>query len=282
MPKIHALENKPGVRDMSLNLEQELEVAQEAAKAAGKVVMSYYEGDYHVKDKTPNNPVTTADFKADALLKKQLKESFPGYGWLSEESKDDLSRLEKEFVWVVDPIDGTKEFITGVPEFVISIGLAQNGQPVLGVLLNPVKGELYAATRGNGAFLNGRKLQVSNTTELSQASLLVSRTETRNGHVDKFTDYIKAFKPTGSVAYKLCLAAAGVGGVFVSVYSKNEWDICAGDMVVQEAGGTMSDIYGNPVTYNNRATKIKDGIIAGNSSIANQMFELTRQLDGRD
>jgi 3'-phosphoadenosine 5'-phosphosulfate (PAPS) 3'-phosphatase len=81
------------------------------------------------------------------------------------------------------------------------------------------------------------------------------------------------------VAYKLCLAAAGEGDVFVSVYSKNEWDICAGDLVVQEAGGTMSDIYGNSVTYNNKKTKIKDGIIAGNSTIAQQMLELTNKLD---
>ncbi len=181
---------------------------------------------------------------------------------------------------MVDPIDGTKEFITGIPEFVISIGLVQHGDPIAGVLFNPVKGEMYAASKGNGAYLNGRKLSVSKTEKLNQASLLVSRTETRNGHVDKFTDYIKEFKPTGSVAYKLGLAAAGVGDVFVSVYSKNEWDICAGDIIVQEAGGTMTDIYGEPVTYNNRETKIQDGIIAGNATIAQQMLALTKELDG--
>lgn len=265
---------------MSQKYEKELQIAQESAEAAAKVVMKYYEGSYHVEDKTPNNPVTTADFEADSLLKEKLGNAFPEYGWLSEESKDNPERLDKEYVWVVDPIDGTKEFITGIPEFVISIGLVRKGEPVVGVLTNPVKGEMYAASKGQGSYLNGRKLSVSKTTELSRATLLVSRTETKNGHVDKFTEYIKAFKPTGSVAYKLCLAAAGDGDVFVSVYSKNEWDICAGDLVVREAGGTMSDIYGNSVSYNNKETKIKDGIIAGNSTIAQQMLELTNKLDG--
>lgn len=262
-----------------LEYENQLKLAQEAAQAAGDVVLNYYEGDYHVEQKSRNNPVTTADFESDKLLKKMLGQAYPEYGWLSEESKDNPERLDKEFVWVVDPIDGTKEFITGIPEFVISIGLVRNGQPVVGVLFNPVKGQMFAASKGGGTYLNGMQVYVSGTTLLDQASLLVSRTETRNGHVEKFSSYIKEFRPTGSVAYKLCLAAAGEGDVFVSVYSKNEWDVCAGDLVVQEAGGTMSDIYGNPVAYNKEKTKIQDGIIAGNPTIARQMLDLTKQLD---
>ncbi|MEJ2051438.1 MAG: 3'(2'),5'-bisphosphate nucleotidase CysQ [Calditrichota bacterium] len=266
---------------MSQSFQKELQVAQEAAKQAGKVVMQYFEGDYHIEQKSRNNPVTTADFESDRVLKEQLSGAFPEYGWLSEESKDSLDRLDKEMVWVVDPIDGTKEFITGIPEFVISIGLVQGERPVVGILFNPVKGEMYAGSKGAGAFLNGRRLAVSDTRELQQATLLVSRTESRNGHVDKFTDFIKAFKPTGSVAYKLGLAAAGIGDVFVSVYSKNEWDICAGDLLVHEAGGIMSDIYGNEISYNKKDTKIHDGIIAGNEAIARQMLELTEQLDSQ-
>jgi len=268
---------------MAHDFQKELQTAKDAARAAGDVVMQYYEaGDYDVAEKSRNNPVTTADTEADTLLKERLKNAFPEYGWLSEESKDNPERLDKELVWVVDPIDGTKEFIWGIPEFVISVGLVQNGEPVVGVLLNPVENELYSASKGNCAFLNDERIHVSETTELSDASLLVSRTETRNGHVDKFSDYIGQFKPTGSVAYKLCLASVGRGDVFVSVYSKNEWDVCAGDLVVREAGGTMSDIYGNTVTYNNKVTKIKDGIIAGNATIAEQMLALTKRLDGQE
>lgn len=268
---------------MSKDFSKELQAAKDAARAAGDVVMQYYEaGNYDVAEKSRNNPVTTADTEADTLLKVKLQNAFPEYGWLSEESKDNPERLDKELVWVVDPIDGTKEFIYGIPEFVISIGLVLNGDPVVGVLFNPVEKELYSATRDGGAFLNDEQISVSETTELSDASLLVSRTETRNGHVDKFSDYIGEFKPTGSVAYKLCLASAGRGDVFVSVYSKNEWDVCAGDLVVREAGGTMSDIYGNPVVYNKKVTKINDGIIAGNAAIADQMLALTKKLDGQE
>lgn len=256
----------------------ELELTQEAVKEAGELILNYYEGDYHVEQKSVNNPVTTADYKADKLLKERLTEAFPEYGWLSEESRDKPERLEKEVVWVVDPLDGTKEFIYGVPEFVVSVGLVRKGVPVLGVLYNPVKGEMYAASKGTGAYLNGDRITVSTTEALADATLLVSRTESKNGHVDKFADYIRAFKPTGSVAYKLCLAAAARGDVFVSVYSKNEWDVCAGHLVVQEAGGTMSDIYGDGITYNRKDTKIQDGIIAGNSEIARQMRELVEQL----
>jgi len=265
---------------MGNQYQEELKVAQESAEAAGKTILKYYEGDYHVEQKSRNNPVTTADYEADTLLKDQLKKAFPEYGWLSEESKDQPERLEKDMVWVVDPLDGTKEFIYGIPEFVVSIGLVRNSEPVLGVLYNPVQGEMYAAAKGGGAFLNGDKISVSQTRKLSDARLLVSRTESKNGHVNKFADHIRAFKPTGSVAYKLGLAAAARGDVFVSVYSKNEWDVCAGHLIVQEAGGTMSDIYGNEIRYNNKATKIRDGIIAGNGEIARQMVELVRELDG--
>ncbi len=264
---------------MSTDYRDELQVTQEAVAAAGKVIMKYYEGDYHVEQKGVNNPVTTADFEADSLLKERLTEAFPDYGWLSEESKDQPERLEKELVWVVDPLYGTEEFIYGVPEFVVSVGLVRDGEPVLGVLYNPVHGKMYAASKGQGAYLNGDRIRVSDTESLADASLLVSRTESKNGHVDKFADYIRAFKPTGSVAYKLCLAAAARGDLFVSVYSKNEWDVCAGHLVVNEAGGVMSDIYGEPVTYNRQETKIRDGIIAGNKTIARQMQELVRELN---
>ncbi|HKJ69146.1 MAG TPA: inositol monophosphatase family protein, partial [bacterium] len=94
---------------MSTPFRKELQIAQQAAEAAGKVILQYYEGDYHVAQKSRNNPVTTADFEADTLLKEQLLTPFPEYGWLSEESKDDLARLDQEIIWVVDPIDGTKE-----------------------------------------------------------------------------------------------------------------------------------------------------------------------------
>ena len=120
-------------------MKNELNVAINAAKEAGKIILTYYKSDFAIKEKGFGNPVTTADIAADDYLKKTLTNYFPDYGWLSEETVDAMDRLSKSRIWIVDPIDGTKEFIHGTDEFVVSIGLVENGRPVLGVIYNPVK-----------------------------------------------------------------------------------------------------------------------------------------------
>ena len=137
---------------------KELNLAVRAAKEAGAIIMEYYKADYEIHDKGYHNPVTTADHAADSLLKEMLTESCPDYGWLSEETVDSPDRLSKERVWVVDPLDGTKEFIEGVPQFVVSIAIVENGEPVVGVLYNPVTKDTFAAAKGEGAFLNDKPI----------------------------------------------------------------------------------------------------------------------------
>jgi myo-inositol-1(or 4)-monophosphatase len=122
-----------------------------AARAAGVEVMKWFRTDLEVILKSPDQPVTKADLASDAILKRMLLDSRPEYGWLSEETADTADRLSREYVWMVDPIDGTRSFIAGRPEFTISIGLAQNGVPVLGVVFNPSTDELYTASAGAGA-----------------------------------------------------------------------------------------------------------------------------------
>ena len=112
--------------------------ATTAAHEAGNIIHSFFHSEYYVKMKGKGNPVTEADIAADDILKKMLTSEFPDYGWLSEETRDTPNRLTKERVWVVDPIDGTKEFIEGIPNFVVSIGLVENGTPILGVIHNPI------------------------------------------------------------------------------------------------------------------------------------------------
>ena len=130
----------------------ELSIAKDAAIEAGGLILSYYKADYEIKDKGYHNPVTTADHAADARLKEILTGNYPNYGWLSEETVDSKQRLERDRVWVVDPLDGTKEFIEGVPHFVVSIALVENGQPILGVLYNPVTTETFTAVKDQGAY----------------------------------------------------------------------------------------------------------------------------------
>ena len=130
----------------------ELETGKIAAKKAGDAIKKYYKAKYEIKEKSHKNPVTTADFEADRIIKDVLMSKFPSYGWLSEETVDSPLRLSKERVWVVDPLDGTKEFIEGVPNFVVSIALVDCGVPVIGIIYNPVLNELFYASKGNGAF----------------------------------------------------------------------------------------------------------------------------------
>jgi fructose-1,6-bisphosphatase/inositol monophosphatase family enzyme len=144
----------------------------------------------------------------------------PDYGWLSEERADSPERLSRSRVWIVDPLDGTKEFIAGRPEFVVSIGLADNGQPTLGVLFNPITDELFSAVCGHGAFLNGRRIYCTRTESLPAAHLIVSRTETAAGLWQAHLHQFKSIAPYGSVAYKLAKVAAGYADLHISLNPK--------------------------------------------------------------
>ena len=139
----------------------ELNIAINAAAEAGEVILKYYQSDYEIKDKGFQNPVTTADHESDRALREILTNAYPDYGWLSEETIDSKSRLQKKKVWVVDPLDGTKEFIEGVPHFVVSIALVESGRPILGVLYNPVTKETFTAYKGMGARLNDELIKCS-------------------------------------------------------------------------------------------------------------------------
>ena len=168
-------------------------LAKETAIKAGVLILKYFNADYEIQNKSYNNPVTTADKEADKLIKKNLLAANPNYGWLSEETKDSPDRLEKKFVWVVDPIDGTKEFIEGVPNFVVSIALVKNNDPILGVLYNPVTGEVFSAVKDKGAFLNGEPIFCSKKNDLNQMIILNSRSETNRGLWRSYSSIFKRF-----------------------------------------------------------------------------------------
>jgi myo-inositol-1(or 4)-monophosphatase len=176
-------------------------------------------------------------------------------GWLSEETADNPSRLAEGSVWVVDPLDGTKEFVAGVPEYVVAVGLVMDGAPVLGVVHNPRTGDTFWATRGGGAFRNGRAIRVA-----EGSRLLASRSETKRGEFAPFTEW--QVDAVGSIQYKLALIAAGDGAVTLSRGPKHEWDVCAGALIVEEAGGRVTDMFGEPLRYNQPFPKVP-GILAG-------------------
>jgi myo-inositol-1(or 4)-monophosphatase len=234
----------------------ELELAVGAAREAGDLVLRYFRQDTPVEYKSEDQPVTEADVRADALLRERLIGARPGYGWLSEETKDAPDRLRRDRVWIVDPIDGTNSFILGIPEYVVSIALARHGRVEVGVVYNPSTDELFHAVRGGGAFRNGERIRVSG----SVGSLLASRSDLQSGEFDPLRD---SWTPTplGSTAYKMVKVADGTGAAYVSRGAKSEWDVAAADLIVEEAGGIATDAAGYPLRYN-RPEPFLEGMIA--------------------
>ncbi|MFW6183260.1 MAG: 3'(2'),5'-bisphosphate nucleotidase CysQ [Chloroflexota bacterium] len=240
-------------------------------RAAGDVIMRFYRSSFDVRDKMPDNPVTDADFAADNLLKERLLALLPQAGWLSEETVDNPERLDKELVWVVDPLDGTKEFVMGIPEFSVSVALVQNGEPLLGVIFNPASGELYTAARGQGLRFNDGAGSVSDRTSLQGAVVDASRSEWKRGEFDPFKEMVTV-NVMGSIAYKLARVAAGQADATWSRGPKNEWDICAGALLVQEAGGRCVDLNGDLFTFNRPAGPKVNGIIADNGHLHEEII----------
>ena len=253
-------------------MQKELEIAIHAAKEAGEIAMEYYRSSYDVREKSPNNLVTTADLMANHRIREIIYHTFPDDGWLSEETEDSSDRLTKSRVWIVDPIDGTEEFIAGIPEFAISIALVVEGTPVIGVLYNPATAELFYAYTGGGAFCNGTPICCSSCRTLKQASMLVSQSEHRKGLLTGLIPLVAEIQYIGSVTYKLAKLAAGTGDLYVTVRPKNEWDFCAGDLILREAGGVVWDKAGQTIKYNKRGVKQPTGLFAGNPTLVKQLI----------
>src|SRR5262249_48805558 len=176
----------------SYDLKREIELARKAARHAGDILRKHWhKGGYEIGSKGRDNPVTEADLEADRALKTMLHGAFPDYGWLSEETVDNEDRLNRSRVWIVDPLDGTKEFIKGIPEFCVAVGLVEDGVPVLGVTYNPIRREMFWAARGIGCHLNSNPVRVTRTRVLHRATVFASRSEEARGEWQVFHGQLK-------------------------------------------------------------------------------------------
>jgi len=255
-------------------MNEELKVGIDAAKEAGEIIMGYYHDSYEIHDKGYHNPVTTADHAADSYLKKTLTTAFPDYGWLSEETIDSPERLNFERCWIVDPLDGTKEFIEGIPHFVVSVALVENNIPVLGILLNPVTKDLFTAFKGDGARLNGELIHCTEEKDFKKIIILNSRSETRRGLWEPYKNIFGELRPIGSVAFKLGLTASGQADFFATLRPKNEWDVCAGHCILNEAGGSLVRLDGAELLYNQKKTLFTPGLMGGRKDLINKALKI--------
>ncbi len=250
-----------------MTYEAELEVALEAAREAGAILLRHYEGGTKTWEKSEDNPVTLADLESDRAIAKRLSAAFPDDAILSEETVSDDSRTSRSRVWIVDPMDGTKEFTRKIPEFGVSIALTEDGEPVVGVILNPAAGVAVWASRGGGTWRDGSRVAVHEPARLEDAVVIASRTEISRGQFEPYEGWFKELRPVGSIAWKLACIACGDGDLNVSVAPKNEWDVCAGDVLVREAGGVYTAFDGSRRRYNQRKTLIEAGMAAGAPSL---------------
>lgn len=230
----------------------------DAVREAGALAMTLFRQSVRRWSKSDGSQVTEADIKVNALLAGRLQKARPNYGWLSEETPDSEARLACNKLWIVDPIDGTGEFIRGGGNWCIAAALVENGRPVIGAVYRPVGEEFFSAVRGQGAAMNAKRLSVSDAEGLAQARIVGNR---------KSLALIQSQGISADVSGDLPLqlrlafiAAARLDGA-LSVGNRNDWDLAAGDLIVHEAGGMVSDVTGTPYIYN-RPQPWQQGLVA--------------------
>ena len=248
-----------------------LDRIENALEAARVVFSGFTPGEVQAEYKAGHDPVTAADKAVDAVLRQNLLRD--GEGWLSEESADDLSRLDKSRVWVVDPLDGTREFVMGLPEFCVSIGFVENGKPVAGGIYNPATRETFLGAVDCGVLYNGRPVRPSQRTSLDGALVLASRSEVKRGDWKAFEKGGFKVQAMGSVAYKLALVSVGLADITFTLTPKNEWDVVAGAALVQSAGGFVSTLERTSLTANRR-DPLLSGLLASGPFLKDGLLSL--------
>ncbi len=253
-----------------------LEVAVAAGQEAGALLLQYAGAGFHIEYKNPINLVTDADRAAEQCVIDRIKARFPTHRFLAEE-RGRLEEAQSPYLWIIDPLDGTTNFAHGYPAYCVSIGLEYEGRCVLGVIFDPSRNELFTAIEHRGAQLNGRSLHVSDTATLD-SSLLVTgfaydiRDTPRNNldHFVKFALKAQGLRRTGSAALDLCYVAAGRFDGFWEV-RLNPWDMAAGSVIVQEAGGRLSDFSGKDLSIYGQE------LVASNGQIHDAMLAVLNQ-----
>jgi 3'(2'), 5'-bisphosphate nucleotidase len=254
--------------------DREMSIALALAREAGAAILDVYDGPFEIEQKAGAGdlePVTQADRVANEIIVNRLGREFPEDGILAEESIDTERRLGKSRVWMIDPLDGTTGFIDGNGDFAVQIGLAEDGECVLGVVYQPLTGVLYRAVRGGGAWVERPEMEperarVSAHTDLATMRLAASRSH-RSPRMDRVVQSfgVKQEVRRGSVGIKVGLIVEQQCDLYVHLSPRTkQWDTCAPEIILREAGGRLTDLFGKPLRYNSPEVQNRNGIVASN------------------
>ena len=260
----------------------ELDIAIKAAKEAGDVILEVYQKDFETVKKNDDSPVTEGDLKSNEIIKKNLSQT--DHVILSEEDNDDKSRLSKDMIWIVDPLDGTSDFIDKTGEFTVMIALIQNKKPILGVIAWPTEKTLFVAQKNCGAFRYSDnkwdKISVTKINELPKCRTVGSRhhlSEKEKEFIKKIG--IEDFTSIGS-SLKVGKISSGQAEAYITTTNKmKEWDTAASYCIISEAGGKMTDMLGNELTYNNKNVYHQNGILVTNGLIHDKIVKEFKKLE---
>jgi len=268
--------------------DRELGVALELAREAGAAILEIYEGPLDIQQKLgagDREPVTQADTLANEIIVTRLQQEFPLDGILAEESIDTAHRLDKARVWMIDPLDGTTGFIAGNGDFAVQIGLTENGACVLGVVYQPVRDLLYYAAKGSGAWIEGANRQAERMTVSAKVDpremILASSRSHRSPRMERVVNLF-GFKQEvrrGSVGVKVGLITEQQADLYLHLSpSTKQWDTCAPEMILHEAGGRLTDLFGDPLRYNGVRIDNRNGIVATNGAAHEMVIEKLQPL----
>jgi len=266
------------------SLQRELTLAKEAAIEAGKIILSHYDTDYQVQMKTGEEPVTIADKTSSNYIVQALHRAFPQDAIVSEENALPTDLATAERIWVIDPMDGTKEFIQHNGEFAVMIGLVQAGDPVLGVVYQPVTDMMCWGVSGQGAYVqNGcgpQRLQVSHQADLSEVRIAASRSHYTHEMKRLYTELgLQNIVQSGSLGLKFAMIARQLCEIYFNMSNVTScWDTCAPEVILKEAGGRISNLSGTRLTYTFSHVKNRNGVVATNGPIHDYLVEQIQNL----
>lgn len=260
----------------------------EVSKKAGDAIMSFYNSDYNIERKGDNTPLTEADLASNQIILKELEKY--GYGFLSEEKTDNKDRLKSERVWIIDPMDGTKDFIQKTGDFSVMIGLVEKKgevyRPIFGVVYVPVTETHYYASLGEGAFRKKKdgkeeRIGVSKIDNFKESRMIGSRFHQSELEENLFNDlFLKEKIPCGSVGVKINKISEGVAEFNINPSDKTwEWDVCAADIILSEAGGILTDTKGNVFNYNREDPRNRFGYFASNGKNHNKFLKQMKSYE---